>query len=197
MTTLGSKYNTFKTTYTAAPYTYSGAFTPATSVVITQAAVLTQLKDNPLKTEVDLLSSVGNQVATAADEITKLSNTNIYQDELRINRENLRTQVRDPLEKNFNIIFGSDPDYFKSIKSSTNSFLIGAIVIIIVFTVLFLVILVFTAFYNKLHCLKFVQKIIMILQLAIGILILLFSMFGIAVTVGNYYGCYALDGIMT
>ena len=75
--------------------------------------------------------------------------------------------------------------------------MIGAIVIIIVFTVLFLVILVFTAFYNKLHCLKFVQKIIMILQLAIGILILLFSMFGIAVSLGNYYGCYALDGIMT
>ena len=105
--------------------------------------------------------------------------------------------MRDLLQKNYDSIFNAKSDYFDATKQAANSFLIGTIIVIIVFTVIFLIILIFTAFFNKLHCLKFVQKIIMILQLIAGITILLFSMFGIALTVANYYGCYAMDGIIT
>lgn len=205
LNTMGSslvtKYDSFKTSFTTAPYGYKGSKTPATTVVPNVATTIKGAIDGgAFKSEVDTLNKAASEIHVAVSSIAGYSTSSL--NSVRNNLNSMKTTLSSSLEKPitdmYNSIAGNgSQDYGASLSSAMKTFMIVSIIVIVLFTSTYLVILYFTAKLNKLHGLKVISKIIMLLQLLLGTFILIFAIFGSIIAIVFIVACAVLDGLIT
>ena len=196
-----NKYNTFKTSFTIASYTYPGSKTSSATIVPNIAATIKAAIDSSaLQTEVTQLSNAAAQIHIAVSQIAAYNSASLAS--MRTSLSTMKTSLSDsletPLTNMYNQVAGKNsPDYGASVASAMKTFMIVSIIVIVLFTVVYLVILYFTAKLNKLHGLKVLIKVIMLLQLLLGIAILLFAVLGSILCVIIVVACAVLDGVVS
>ena len=113
-------------------------------------------------------------------------------------RTNMNEGLKDPINKAYNnfIKTSSNSDYFSQIKMASNGFLGASIAVLIGLTIIYLIILAFNI-KDKCHPMKFLLKIIMLLQLLLAVLILIMAAITTVVSILIAYACTGIDGAVT
>jgi hypothetical protein len=196
-----SKYNTFKSTFSSTGYNYKGAKTPSTSVVPNIATTIKGAIDTKaLETEATTLNKTAVEIHGSVAEIASYSPSGLVSTRKNLvsMQSSLSSGLATPVTDLYNSIAGKGtPDYGKSLGSAMQTFMIVSIIVTVLFTAAYLTILYFTAKLNKFHKLKIISKIIMLLQLLLGIFILLFAIFGSIISLVFIIGCAVMDGIIS
>lgn len=196
-----SKYDTFKGSFSATAYNYKGAKTSSTTVVPNIAgAIKGAIDSSAFLTEVKTLNSTGGQIHDAVAQIAAYDTTSLSS--AKSSLTSLKSTMYNDLELKITDLYNSvagkgSADYGASIDSAMKTFMIVSIIVIVLFTAAYLVILYFTAKLNKWHGLKVVSKIIMLIQLLLGVFILLFAIFGSIIAIVFVIACALMDGLIT
>ena len=212
-TALGTAYDTYNTNYEndKSTYTYKGAFDGTSNVLPVYVTVLSEINGKPLKTEVDTLKSAALSIHNAAVSISGFDSTSIASSKAEIDKfkGQLKTNLRNNLDKMYKYIGGSNDnlgrngsnssssdsektDYSKTLSGYSNAFIAVVSVFVICMTLVFLIILLLNI-KGKCMCLKCLNKVIMLIQLFLGILILIFCIIGAVFSVAFSVMCYLTD----
>lgn len=198
VTTMKDKYTSFKTSFNANTYSYSGTTTSAITVYSGYGIMIKgSIESGALQAEVNTLASVATSIDKAADTIVNYDSAEIQKtkSELESARTDLTGSVKKPLDDFYKQLVTGGTDYFKKVKDAGTGIMAAAIVIIIAFTLVFFLIL-FMNIKDKWHKGKCISKIIMLLQLLIALIILIMSVFGVIVSVVIAWMCTGLDGMI-
>lgn len=196
-----SKYATFKTSFSGTAYNYKGSKTTSATVVPNIATSMKAAIDSSaFETEVNQLNSTAYQIHTAVSQIASYDTASLASVKSSLTSMNsaLSTSLETPITNMYNSVAGKNsPDYGASVASAMKTFMIVSIIVVVLFTVAYLVILYFTAKLNKLHGLKVISKVIMLLQLLLGTVILVFAIIGSLLCIAIVIACAVLDGVIT
>lgn len=198
-TTMETQYNSFKTSFNPSTYTFKGTTTPATMVTLNIAAGIKAAADGPLAEEVSALKKAATSIHNAVIQIEGFDTSSIESAKKTLTdiRNSIGKDLRKPLNDLYTLIVSGGTDYSKSVQSASKAMMAVSIVIIVGFTVIYLVILFCTAKLNKCYGLKCLQKIIMLIQLLVGFIILLFTVIGTILSVVFAVACSVMDGAIT
>ena len=195
-----SKYSSFKTSFSATGYNYKGAKTSSATVVPNIAtAIKGGIDGSAFESEVNTLNKTGGQIHDAVVQIAAYDTSSLSsaKSSLTSLKTTLSDSLESPITNMYNSVAGNGTDYGASIDSAMKTFMIVSIILIILFTAGYLVILYFTARLNKFHGLKVISKIIMNIQLLLGVAILLFAIFGSIISIVFIVACALMDGIIS
>lgn len=196
-----AKYVTFKAFFNSATYTYKGGKTSSATVLANIGTYIKGAIDSKaLEGEVNTLNSTAAQIHTAVSKIAAYSTSSLssVRSNLVSMNSTLTKSLETPLTDLYKQVAGvGSPDYSAQISSAMKTFMIVSIIVIVLFTVIYLVILYFTGKMNKFHGLKIISKIIMIIQLILGILILVFAIISAIISILFIVMCAVMNGAIT
>lgn len=197
--TLETNYNSFKSSYDPNLYKFKGTATPVTMVLPNIAGAIKMAADGPLGQEVKLIKDTAIEINNAVNQIESFDSTSID------NSKKTLTDIRSAMGKNLkkpiddiqlSIVSGGS-NYVGTVESASKAMMAVSIVVIIAFTILYLIILFCTAKLNKCHKLKCLSKIIMLIQLLVGLLILVFAIIGTILSVAVAVICSVINGAIS
>ena len=197
--TMETNYNSFKSSYDPNLYTFKGTAAPATMVLPNIAGAIKMAADGPLGQEVKLIKETAIEINKAVKEIESFDSTSID------NSKKTLTDIRSAMGKNLkkpiddiqlSIVSGGS-NYVGTVESASKAMIAVSIVVIIAFTIMYLIILFCTAKLNKCHKLKCLSKIIMLIQLLVGLLILVFAIIGTILSVAVAVICSVINGAIS
>lgn len=197
-TTLTNNANSYKTSFSASSFTTKGAFTPSTTVTVGFALMIKTYNDaDGLKTEATTLATAANNIDSAMSTIVNYDSSSISstKSQLKTAKDSMKTQLSDRVSSLFDSFAGSSSSD-EQIKKASQGFLVASIVVIIVFTIVYLVILGLNI-KDKCHPLKCLSKIIMLIQLLLAVLILFLGAILTVVSIFITYACVAIDGTIS
>ena len=200
-TSLITAYNSFKS-FDPTTYRYIGSKTGTSAAVTPNVATSIKgaIDSKSLEAEAIQLNATAFQIHTAVSQIASYSFSGLKSVKSNFVSMNnlLGSSLQTPITNMYNSIAGvGSPDYAAALTNAVRSFMIVSIIVVILFTIIYLVILYFTAKLNRFHALKVISKIIMLVQLVLGTLILVFAIIGSIFSVIFIVACAAMDGIVS
>jgi hypothetical protein len=196
---MASKFQTYRDGLSSSleEYKYPGTKNPTLVQIPIPSVNVINEKIDEIKKEVTAFSEAASNIAKAVVIITDYGQAEI--DQSRTTFEDvqfkLEVNVQQQIEKIFSNIVG-DSDRTKQVKSTTVSAIIIAACAECVPLVIFIVILLLNH-YNKCHCLKFVNKLIMIVQILWSALVFAFAALMILLSLVVVVACRIFAGIAT
>ena len=197
---LVNKAASFKTSFSTSGYTYTGLSAGGDVTIGYATQIRASLTSDALKTEAQAIADNAKSIDNAGTTIANYdsASTKASKDSLNQARTNMNTGLRDPINKYYDTLVapsgGADP--FDQIKKASQGFMAASIVIMIGFTIMYLLILACNI-KDKCHALKCISKIIMLIQLLLAVLILIMGAITTAISIFFTYGCVAIDGMIT
>lgn len=198
-TDMNAQYSTFKTSFSQNSYTYTGSIDNSVTVISGFAVIVKGAIDSDaLKKEADKLNEVGKAVDDAATTISNYNTAGIQQSktDLQNTRNTMRDSLKKPLDNAYNTLVESKTDYVAQVKKAGTGLMAAAIVIIIVFTIVYFLIL-FMNIRDRWHKAKCITKIIMLLQLLMAVLISIMSVIGVIVSISFAWICNGISGMIS
>jgi len=198
-TDLNTQYGTFKNNFDANTYTYKGTKDTAVTVVSGFGLLVKGgIETEAFAKEIETLTEVGKAVDEAATTIADYDTSGIQnsKNDLQNTRSTLKDTLRKPLDDAYNTLVESSTDYVGEVKKAGTGLMATAIVVIIVFTIVYFLIL-YMNIKDRWHKAKCITKIIMLLQLVMALLISIMSVVGVVVSISFAWICNGLDGMIT
>lgn len=197
--TMETNYNSFKSSYNPNSYKFKGTATPATMVLPNIATAIKVAADGPLGEEVKLLKDTAIEINKAVKEIESFDDSSINSSKKTLTdiRSAMGKDLKKPIDDMHLSIVSGGSNYVGTVESASKAMMAVSIVVIVAFTILYLIILFCTAKLNKCHKLKCVSKIIMLIQLLVGLLILVFAIIGTILSVAVTVICSVMNGAIS
>jgi hypothetical protein len=195
---MAAKFETYRTGLndSLADYEYPGTKNRLLGVKIPIASIyVINDRIGAIKEEVKLFNEAATNIAKGVDVITSYGDEEIQtsRDTFADLTNKLNNDVKGRLNSLFNFAVG-DGDRIDAVKKSTVSAIIISACIVCVPLVLFVVILLLNH-YNKCHCLKFLNKIIMLIQILWSTLVFAFAALMVALSLVVVVVCRIMAGV--
>ena len=179
-------------------YEYKGTQNPLVKVKI-QSVNLISGKLSSISEEITLFKDAANQIADLARVITEYNDEGI--NAAKGNFENFKRLLTEHITDRFTSIFNSITGEnggtgTKQIGRTTRSSLIISAIIIVV-PLAFYILIVLLNYFNKCHCLKFVNKIIMLIQIIWATLVFVYATVMVLLSVGMVVICRMMAKLST
>lgn len=194
-----SQANSFSTSFNAASYQHSGVFNPSTQVTVGFALLVKASADNGgLKVEANSLSEIAKSIDNAVKTIANYDQSSAKStiDMLTSAQNTLEVSLKQPLQNLFNTFTSNSDGADAYFKRASTGFIVTSVLVVIVLSLIYFLILGFNI-KDRWYPMRFLLKIIMILQLLLAVLILIMGSVLTGATIFFTYTCTAIDGAIT
>lgn len=189
-------YNTWAQ-FNPSDYTYAGV--DGSSIVPGLVNVVDKKKEIE-KEEVDILANIGKEIHDSVTGLKNFTDGSASQD-IENNLNEYSTSVdnlkRDYIDTGYEYINpGKDSDktdYLSQLHDWGLTALVVQVIVFITTALIYLFILLMTYKCNKCHCLKFISKIILIVQILFLIFVFMFGFISAAASVAINFACFSIN----